>query len=272
MKQIFVIGFFAVLAGFFACSFQGDAAIADVPQSKSDAPIEPLKTDKKMPVLVELFTSEGCSSCPPADVNLASLEREQPVAEAEVITLALHVDYWNSLSWKDEYSSPVFSRRQQLYSQALKLDSNYTPQMVVDGRTEFVGSDAAKTRKAILEAVKSPKATVGIEMAADKYKVKISNAPAHENATIFLAVTEDNLASNVRGGENSGRKLEHTSVVRELKSLGMLASEQKSLEFESALQLQPHWKEENLKIVVFVQENASRKIFGVGRLTPTKKN
>lgn len=143
--------------------------------------------------------------------------------------------------------------------------------MIVDGRTEFVGSDMAKAQKAILEATKTPKATVGIEQTEEKYKIKISDVPAHANATIFLAVTEDNLASNIRGGENSGKKLEHTSVVRELVSLGMLAAEQKSLELENTLRVQPTWKKENLKLIVFVQENASRKIFGVGSLILTKK-
>ena len=133
MRQFFVIGFLAVVFGLLACSFQGGAAIADAPQTKSNPAADPINKDKKMPVLIELFTSEGCSSCPPADQLLTRLEKEQSVGDAEIITLALHVDYWNSLSWKDEFSSPLFSRRQQLYSQALKLDSNYTPQMVVDG-------------------------------------------------------------------------------------------------------------------------------------------
>ncbi len=266
MKHVFIIGLLIILSGFFACSFQGDTAIADAPQAKPKEPAEQTKTDKKTPVLVELFTSEGCSSCPPADRVLAQLEKEQPIADAEIVTLALHVDYWNGLGWKDEYSSGIFSRRQQLYSQALKLDSNYTPQMVVDGQKEFVGSDAGKANKAISDALKTPKATVEIVPTDDKLKVKITNAPAHQNATVFLAVTEDDLASNVKGGENAGKNFVHTSVVRDLKSLGILSAEQVTLELESALQTQPNWKRENLKLVVFVQENASRKIIGVNRL------
>src|SRR5215203_5351918 len=101
----------------------------------------------RRPVLVELFTSEGCSSCPPADKNLAFLENQQPVPQAEIITLAFHVDYWDRLGWKDRFSSPLFSRRQEIYSQALKLDSSYTPQMIVNGESQFVGSDSGKAAK-----------------------------------------------------------------------------------------------------------------------------
>src|SRR5215218_8363456 len=106
----------------------------------------------RQPVLVELFTSEGCSSCPPADKNLTFLENQQPVRQAEIITLAFHVDYWDRLGWKDRFSSPLFSRRQEIYSEALKLDSSYTPQMIVDGETEFVGSDSGKAAKEIAKA------------------------------------------------------------------------------------------------------------------------
>lgn len=265
MKRVLT---FAVVLGAFSLivwSLRGNKIIADAQQRQSNETTAPAKTDKKTPVLVELFTSEGCSSCPPADKNLAFFEREQPFAQAEVIALELHVDYWNSLGWKDEFSSAIFSRRQQLYSEALKLDSNYTPQMVVDGQTQFVGSNLGQAQKAILDAAKTPKATVEITPTADKYKIKISNVPAHENATVFMAISEDNLSSNVKRGENSGKRLEHTSVVRELSSLGMLAAGQQSLELETALQIQPDWKKENLKIVVFVQENASRKVLGVSR-------
>ncbi|MCY7375608.1 MAG: DUF1223 domain-containing protein [Pyrinomonadaceae bacterium] len=265
MKRVFIFGILFALAGVVGWSLKNNQTVADAQQTVKNQTVAPVKTDKKKPVLVELFTSEGCSSCPPADVNLSRIEKEQPVADVEVITLSLHVDYWNSLGWKDEFSSPIYSRRQQIYSQALKLDSNYTPQMIVDGRTEFVGSNEEKTNKAIAEAAKNQKATVEILQDADKFKIKLSDIPTHETATVFLAVAEDNLASNVRRGENSGRRLAHTSVVRELISLGTLTAEQKTLEVETALQIQSNWKRENLKIVVFVQENVSRKVLGVNQ-------
>ncbi len=266
MKRFLIFAVVVAVIGFAAWSWQNDEQTVQAQTKQTNQAKTAMNTTKKTPVLVELFTSEGCSSCPPADVNLSRIEKNQPIANAEIITLALHVDYWNSLGWKDEFSSPLYSQRQQGYSQALKLDQNYTPQMIVDGRNEFVGSNEERTNKAIADAAKSPKAAVEISQNADNLKIKLSDIPTHENATVFLAVTEDNLASNVRGGENSGRKLAHTSVVRELKSLGMLTAAQAVSEMETTLQIQPNWKRENLKVVVFVQENATRKILGVNRI------
>ena len=256
MKRFLSTVITAALIGFLA----SNQANAQTGEAKNPSGVE-----KKSFVLLELYTSEGCPTCPPADANLARLEREQPVADTEIITLALHVDYWNSLKWKDEYSSPIFSRRQQIYTQALKTYSNYTPQMIVDGRTEFVGSNLAKAQKIITDAAKNPEAKIEITASADKFKVKVSNVPAHQIATIFLAVTEDNLVSNRKYGAAADRKTAHVSVVRELKSLGALTVGQSNSEIETVLQIQPNWKKENLKLVVFVQENASRKILGVNR-------
>lgn len=239
---------------------------AFISQIKAQEIKAPAGAEKKSFVLLELYTSEGCPTCLPADAHLARLEREQPFADTEVVTLALHVDYWNSLRWKDVYSSPLFSRRQQIYTQALKTGQSYTPQMIVDGRAEFAGNNLAKARKAITDAAKISKAAVEITPKAASCKIQISDIPAHENATIFLAITEDNLASNRESGLESNKKVEHISVVRELKSLGMLAAAQTDLEIETALQIQSTWRKENLKLIVFVQENASRKILGVSRI------
>ncbi len=217
----------------------------------------------KQPVLVELFTSEGCSSCPPADRALAFLDKEQPHPQAEIITLALHVDYWNDLGWKDEFSTPLFTQRQELYAEKLKLDSSYTPQMIVDGKIQFVGSDSGKAAKAIAEAAKIQKGKIEIVKNNDKLTVKITDLPAHTNSNIFLAIAEDKLVSNVVRGENSGKRLEHQSVVRELKSIGTLNPQEKTAEIETILQFNQSWKKENLKIVVFVQENESRRILAV---------
>lgn len=263
MKFFLVVGLLTVFSGVFAL-FQNTRNAADIPQIEQNASADNFLTTDKKTVVVELFTSEGCSSCPPADKVLAALNKSQPVAGADIVTLSLHVDYWDSPGWKDEFSSIMFSKRQDIYSAQLRGE-NYTPQMVVDGANPFVGSDVNRARKAIAEAVKAPKAKIEIAQNQDKLKIKISDAPAHENATVFLAIAEDNLSSSVRGGENSGRRLAHTSVVRELKSLGILTAEQKSLDLETAVRLQPNWKKENTNFVVFLQENQKRKIFGAAK-------
>ena len=264
MKQLLLIITYAITIGCAAFGLQISQANAQTPQNETK---NSAGAAKKSLVLLELYTSEGCPTCPPADANLARLEKEQPLADTEIITLALHVDYWNSLSWKDIYSSPLFSRRQQIYTQALKINQSYTPQMVVDGQTQLIGNNIAKAQKAILEAAKINKATIEITPNATNYKIKISDIPPHEIATVFLAIAEDNLASNRKSGLKSGANTEHVSVVRELKSLGMLTTQQVNLEIETALQIQSAWKKENLKLVVFVQENGSRKILGVSRIS-----
>ena len=178
----------------------------------------------------------------------------------------MHVDYWNSFGWKDEFAAPLFTQRQAFYVERLKLDSAYTPQMVVDGRTEFTGSDLGKAAKAITEATKLPKAKIEIVRIDDKLTVKLTDLPDHDVSNIFLAIAEDNLVSRVAGGENSGKTLEHQSVVRELKSIRLLQRQEKSAEIETILQINQNWKKENLKLIVFVQQNESRKIIGVGRI------
>ena len=267
MRQFFLTGLLTMATGFLSFGFQGVRANAQVPQAAVANEIKnPAVAAKKSFVLLELYTSEGCPTCPPADANLARLEREQPIADTEIITLALHVDYWNSVTWKDVYSSPLFSRRQQIYSRALKVNQNYTPQMIVDGRHEFAGNNLAKAHKAIDEAAKISKAAIEITSNGAGYKIEITDITAHENATVFLAITEDNLASNRKSELQPSKKVQLVSVVRELKSLGMLAAPQTNLEIETILQIQSNWKKENLKLVVFVQENASRRILGASRI------
>jgi hypothetical protein len=263
MKQIFV--FIALIFSFAGCLMQSRMAAAQTVPIQQTQSGESKEAKSKAPIMLELYTSEGCPTCPPADANLALLERTQPVSGTEIVTLALHVDYWNSLRWRDEYSSPIFSRRQQLYTRALKIDSSYTPQMIVDGQKELIGNNMAKAQKAIIEAARLPKAAIEILEAADKFKIKIFNVPAHQIATVFMAVTEDNLASNRKYGAAAEKKAAHISVVRELKSIGLLTAEQTSLEIDADLHIQPAWKKENLKLIVFVQENTSRKILGVSR-------
>lgn len=236
----------------------------DTDAGQISQPADPV-VNARQPVLVELFTSEGCSSCPSADKNLAFLEKQQPVTKADIITLAFHVDYWDRLGWKDRFSSPLYSRRQEEYSTALKLESSYTPQMIVDGRAEFVGSNGGRATDEILKATENAKAQVVIVIEGGKVKVKIDGAPNHGESTVYAAIAEDGISSRVERGENSGMTLEHVSVVHELKALGMITSSDSKFEGTLDVPANKDWKPENLKVVVFVQENEGRKIIGAGR-------
>lgn len=215
----------------------------------------------KQPVLLELFTSQGCIRCPPANKNLAYFEKEQPFADVEIITLALHVDYWDSLQWKDKFASRIFTRRQEIYSMQFKLDGTFTPQMVVDGETHFVGSNLEEAKKAIMKAAKKEKPQVELSLEKDKLKIKIPNLPKHAVSTLFLAITESNLKA-----DGAGKKLEHGSIVRELRSLGWVQPQDQTVDVETFLQFQPEWRKENLKFVVFVQENYSRRVLAVSQI------
>src|SRR2546426_7678566 len=142
-----------------------------------------LAESPRTPVLVELFTSEGCSSCPPADMLLGRLQQSQPVAGVEVITLSEHVDYWNQLGWTDPFSSAGLTERQRQYAAALRGDGVYTPQIVVDGKSGFVGSDSQKALRAIAEAAKAPKAGVRLSCGGNPLglAVRIDNVPAADS-------------------------------------------------------------------------------------------
>lgn len=263
MKLFLIVGLLTVFSGALAL-FQNNRGVADVSQIERNEAVESFSAADKQTVLVELFTSQGCSSCPPADRVLSLLNKNQPVAGADIVTLSLHVDYWDSPGWKDEFSSLMFSKRQDIYSAQFRGE-NYTPQMIVDGANPFVGSNIDRAKKVISEATKAPKAKIELVQNQDKLKIKITNAPAHENATVFLAIAEDDLSSGVRGGENSGRRLAHASVVRQLKSLGVLTAEQTGLELETTIEFEPKWKKANTSFVVFLQENQKRKIFGAAK-------
>ncbi|MFD2786379.1 DUF1223 domain-containing protein [Hymenobacter rubripertinctus] len=217
-------------------------------------------------VVVELFTSEGCSSCPAADAALRELEMAQSVSGVEVIALGQHVDYWNRLGWKDPFSSPAFTQRQRTYAEGFGTGS-YTPQAVVNGRYELVGSRRQALAETIAKAAKAPRATVRLtRTAAGELAVHITDLPAGTAPTeVALALTETGLSSQVGRGENAGRLLRHAAVVRELRTLGSVAPDG-TFSATVPLPLAPGWKTPNLRAVVLVQEKASRHIVGVAAL------
>lgn len=260
MKLVFI--FLALFLTFTGCSTQ----TAESQNKPEDKIPEKESVKGKQYVLVELFTSEGCSSCPPADKVLARLQSEQPVANVEIIPLALHVDYWNYLGWRDEFSSNAFSRRQSGYVDRFKLDSIYTPQMVVDGQKQFTGSQFDTAINSVKETAQTKKADVEMSFENKNLSVKINDLPAHDVSYIWLAITEDDLQTDVRRGENSGRKLPHTAVVRDLKLIGNITADEKGFVKSENLTLQPAWKNKNLNLVVFVQGQNSKNVFAVGKI------
>jgi hypothetical protein len=216
------------------------------------------------PVVVELFTSEGCSSCPPADALLVQLSQKTPPG-VDLILLGEHVDYWNHDGWTDRFSSSQFSQRQSDYEEHLHVAGPYTPQMVIDGHLQFVGNDAPALQHNLELASAQPKiAQVSVQWeAGDHLKIAVQ-APEKTHAHVFLAVTEDGLTTAIAGGENSGRTLQHAAVVRELQELGSV----KSGAFEKTVEAAPHsgWNAANLKVAVLIQDGDVGPIIGAASL------
>jgi len=218
------------------------------------------------PIVVELFTSEGCSSCPPADALLSKLQQSGPVEGAEVLVLGEHVDYWNHLGWADRFSSAGFTQRQGEYARRFDLDASYTPQMVIDGHTELVGNDERGVRRQLALAAKSPK-PAQVRLAWGNHRelqVEIKATDAGDEK-VLLAVTEDGLSTQVGNGENGGRTLRHSGVVRELREIGALRNGQ----FSAAVKTprRGDWKGENLRAIVFVQKSGHGDITGAASLS-----
>jgi hypothetical protein len=266
------IGLFLMVSGliFFTTTNSQHRQVNDM-LAKQGAPATTVSRNAKpAPVIVELFTSEGCSSCPPADEVLTKLDKTQPVQGAEIIALGEHVDYWNKLGWIDPFSSAEFSTRQSEYADAFGRDGVYTPQMIVDGRDEFAGGNMGRARDAIARAAQSPKANIQIASQGSNGKeitlsIQVRDLPritAGDTADVLLAVTENNLRSEVARGENAGRYLRHSAVTRQLTVLGQISVDQNSFEAQPTVNLASGWSKDNLRAVVLVQERANRRVLG----------
>lgn len=231
---------------------------------------------QRVPVIVELFTSEGCSSCPPADALLARLGGAQLAGNVKLIALEEHVDYWDDQGWRDPFSSHDWTERQYVYAGALKNRNPYTPQMIVDGTLEFLGSQPLKAREAILQAASKPKVPVILARGNPKgpgkesFSVKVGKlegATKGDCAEVWLALTETGLHSAVTRGENAGEDLHHAAVVRSMRKIGEARGDgETSLAGDASVSLQKEWKRENLKAVAFVQEKKSRRILGAAEI------
>jgi hypothetical protein len=199
------------------------------------------------------------------------LEQNQPYPGVEVVALGEHVDYWNDLGWKDRFSSPLFSARQQDYGRTLRLENVYTPQMVVNGQAQFNGSDQSRASAEIQKAAQGAKAELAMYLASDDViHLNVEHLPPGvRDADMYLAITETALSTDVPRGENTGRRLRHTGVVRSLTTLGHIDAKKSSgYSADARINLKPEWRRENLKLVLFVQDRASRKIVGAATLHP----
>lgn len=226
----------------------------------------------RTPVVVELFTSEGCSTCPVADQFLKKLEADQPVKGAEVIALEEHVDYWNRGGWTDPYSAAEWTRRQLSYVSRFKEQGAYTPQMVVGGERSFVGSEEAVAYAAIKESAHHPELTAFVALEGrtkDTWRLhvrvdRLATTRESSGREVFLALAEVGLASSVTAGENAGRRLPHASVLRSLQRIGTTDVKPGAPLFEASpeVRLQSRWNKDLLRVVVFVQDSKTLRILG----------
>ena len=219
--------------------------------------------------VVELFTSEGCSSCPPADRLASQIYKSYKSQNKPVFVLAFHVDYWDYIGWKDRFAKHEFSERQHLYGEKFNLGSIYTPQMIVNGETQFVGSDSEAAENAIKDVLKT-NSQYGISMEVSwvdskQLKIKYNLTSAPENAVINIALVEKNLSTDVKRGENSGRKLEHDNVVREFDTSIAKEKSERKLRVAEDITLT------NSTLIAYVQDKNSFKILGaVSSSLPTQ--
>jgi hypothetical protein len=210
--------------------------------------------------VVELFTSEGCSSCPSADEAIARLQKED--SDKPVYILAFHVDYWNRLGWKDVFSSSEYSSRQRNYADYLKLSSVYTPQAVVNGKTEFVGSEEGALHSAVRAALQKDEAA---NLILSDVKTDQNKATVHyqaegnvNNSVLLLALVQKSAVSHVKSGENGGRTLSHVQIVQKLQTVAL--SNNKS--GTANISLPNGFNQQNWEIIGIIQNSNNGEITG----------
>jgi hypothetical protein len=235
------------------------AATRQLPSNTSQASV---------PVLVELFTSEGCSSCPPADILLQRLDDNQPIPGTQLIVLSEHVTYWDQQGWKDPNSSSAFTYRQSVYEGSLGVQEPYTPQFVVDGNQSVSLEKVKSLEDALNKARGNGKIPVRIsnvifdpsDPATLHAHIEADNTDKH-NAEIYLAVALNHVESQVLRGENGGRHLVHVAVVQQLNKVGKLPKG-KSFAQDVQVKLKPNEDRKSIRVVVFAQEPGQGKLIG----------
>jgi hypothetical protein len=224
------------------------------------------------PVLVELFTSEGCSSCPPADEFIRKLDTLQPVAGAQLVVLSEHVDYWNHDGWKDPNSASFLTERQADYERILGVSTPYTPQIIVDGTNEIRLNDPQQIDKVFQQSVSALKlpvrlTAVSVDQGILRAHVEVDASAERRSAEVYLAVALDHVDSQVLHGENGGRHLSHVAVVRQIEKVGKLA---KGKDFAQNVQvrLAPEISPGNLRVISFAQAPGPGKLLGAAVWKP----
>jgi hypothetical protein len=228
-----------------------------------------------VPVLVELFTAEGCSSCPPADAWLLQMDKAQPLAGAELIVLSEHVDYWDHDGWRDPYSSSLVTERQGDYAHAFRLDSPYTPQVVVNGTVNLDLSDSQQIRQTFQQAAAASTLPVTItSVAIDpsnpailRARVEVDGSSAERSADIYEAVALNHAESQVLRGENGGKHLTHVAVVQQFAKIGKI-ERGKTFSRAIELKLKPGTDPKNTRLIIFVQEAGPGKVLGAALQDP----
>lgn len=228
------------------------------------------------PVVVELFTSEGCSSCPPADAFLAKLAEQGPAHNLHIVALEEHVDYWDDQGWRDPFSSHNWTTRQTAYADVLGNKNPYTPQLVMDGSVECSGGQQQLAVQTIFKESSQAKTPVALSQGeagkpgTNSFSVQIGKLTSTAKggaAEVWLAITETGLHSSVTRGENAGHELSHAAVVRSMRKIGE-AKPDRDVAFsgDAAIPIRNEWKLESLKAVAFVQEKNSLRILGAAEI------
>lgn len=222
--------------------------------------------EAKAGILVELFTSEGCSSCPPADALLRQLDNLAPVNSVGIVVLGEHVDYWDGQGWHDRFSSHQYTERQTEYARRFKLADPFTPQMVVDGVQQVVGNKTSDVQSALNAVAAAKRATLHISAERKDQKhltVNVDAGPLPEGskkADLYVAVADNSAETQVGGGENSGRKLNHVAVVRSLRKCGSVSAQGGQLQF--TVPIDKGFDVEKQRLVVFLQEPDAGHVLG----------
>jgi hypothetical protein len=226
-------------------------------------------TAARTPILMELFTSEGCSSCPPVDIWVQKLDAAQPIPGAELIVLSEHVDYWDHDGWKDPYSSAKVTERQQEYMRRLGLGDVYTPQIILDGDVVLQPSKPEQIRQSFTQLSAAHMLPVRIESPAlepgdpDSLtgQVVVDDTAQQHGGDVYLAVALDKTVTDVLAGENDGKKLTNVAVVKELVKIGKV-EKGKDLQQTFRVKLWKGADPSNLRLVAFVQESGEGKVLG----------